>query len=68
MAGVAGHPDPCDDGDEDGDNENDCDNHDGHDFFNYICQKLKSILLTFAFQMRPYCDQTLDIIVHMYGV
>ena len=56
MAGVAGHPDPCDDGDEDGDNEND-DYHGGHDFFNYICQKL---LLTFAFQMRPYCDQTLD--------
>ena len=30
MARVAGHPDPCDDGDEDGDNENDCDNHGGH--------------------------------------
>ena len=44
MAGVAGHPDPCHDGDEDGDNENG-DDHDGHDFFNYICQKLKSILL-----------------------
>ena len=63
MAGVAGHPDPCHDGDEDGDNENDCDNHDGHDFFDYIIympNKYKSILLTFAFQMRPYCDQTLD--------
>ena len=52
MVGVAGHADPCD-GDEDGDNENG-DFHVGYERFYSPRQKLKSILLPFARQMRPY--------------